>query len=373
MLLIPTLTYAILVATAPVVASPAPSAKTVPPKAELMAEATRKTIDAIVVERDDAKNSAERAVEQRNLAALIAALAIAAAVALGVRILRAPAVAKPDTSPALERKPSAELPAKSTTRILSITVRDPSTGSVQRERKEITVRNPRGGFTLLEVLIAVALLATATGFFAMNVSTIRSLQRTEHEVTVARELGRQLQERIMGAQWATLGTDHLDDGSKHQFVHGAWAWHRREHKPFCVDTDGAQMPPMTDDPNVADRHNLIKLGLLAGRPGLDNLRVWVEYYRSEAIETIATSAPTDLKNRWNKLIAPADADAVNKIPGDPVDQILPLSPSLFALTTTTNVVTEQTTLDEIAVRILIVWNASIGGERRHEIVFVRRQ
>jgi prepilin-type N-terminal cleavage/methylation domain-containing protein len=148
---------------------------------------------------------------------------------------------------------------------------------------------PERGFSLLEVMIAVAILAVALTALLGNLGTLDSAHVANRETAKAQEIAQVLAERIQGARWTRLGT--ADE---------PWSWHRREPRSA---SDTPAIRPMTETDTTsgwiasAPRlvHNLLLqapsgagLGIEREPSGLDDLAVYLEYYRPAATADAAT-------------------------------------------------------------------------------------
>ena len=123
--------------------------------------------------------------------------------------------------------------------------------------------------------------------------------------------------------------------------------------------DGDSLPPVrgtlpTDIANYYDtseRYNWLQfLGMLDGRSGLNNLRVYIEYYDSmESMEGILH------RDQFNAAIAEAKHQ-------------LEQSHALLDLEDLDDLDAES-----VVIRVIVVWNRDTGGEGRHELTVARRQ
>lgn len=210
------------------------------------------------------------------------------------------------------------------------------TGEGSGARKPTTVltrRPPRDGFTLLEVMIVVAILTTGLAFMIGQVYTLNKAQQATRQLARVQELTQVMAERLQGAAWIRLGTSGEP-----------WSWHRR-------DDAAALNPPLTETAMLSDgvtpdpNHNLIALGLLDTRSGLDNLRVHVEYYRNTVLQGV------DSRRTWDT----SRTNPFHQMAQDPVQ---------FDL---------RNVLNDIIIRVVVRWNSSSGGQQQHELVLSRRQ
>ena len=152
----------------------------------------------------------------------------------------------------------------------------------------------RRGFSYLEVLISVGILATALVTMIGSIFSLHLAHESEREDAVVQQLANAMVERVMGANFATLGQSILATVTPDQ---NAWSWQRRATlMPNQVqlefgqtDNSGAALtvpvnPPLSEhiptptsvQPNFTN--DLISLGIEPGLSGLNGLRVYVEYY-----------------------------------------------------------------------------------------------
>jgi prepilin-type N-terminal cleavage/methylation domain-containing protein len=226
------------------------------------------------------------------------------------------------------------------------------------------------GFSLMEVMISVAVLATVLTAVISSSFTLRQIQRSAQEQSQVEELANHLAERILGANWDWLGRDRPDDlDAGIEYQRGAWSWHRRATGRLASQTP--VNPPLTETAAVTTNSNLIGVGLLAQPSGIDDLKVYLEYYRSTVLDAVfsartaaiaptasapsgAASAPNAPSEEWAKLMTTATND----------DHIMPESPTEMDLSTETRA---------LVVRVIVTWNSHSGGGRRYELVFARRK
>ncbi len=162
----------------------------------------------------------------------------------------------------------------------------------------------RAAFSLIEVMIAVAILGFALMTMLGNIGTLSGAHQFNQETAKAQEIAQILAERIHGAKFSLLGTiDH------------PWSWQRWDG-PLSSPLPNPY-PPLTEA-NFTTGSSLLVIGAIyAGAPvyvhhlrvrpvpatpaargiglvreatGLDNLRVYLEYYRPGATSTGATWA-----------------------------------------------------------------------------------
>jgi type II secretory pathway pseudopilin PulG len=231
-------------------------------------------------------------------------------------------------------------------------------------------------FSLLEVMISVAVLATVLMAVMSSSYTLRQVQRSAKEQSQVEELTANLGERIMGANWDWIGRERPDEtvnGTTISYKKGAWSWHRREQRwksqssARVLITPGPVNNPLREEPlsgqtTLAADDDLVKVGLLEEKTGIENLSVFVEYYRSSLLEAVfnATTgeAPSD---KWRQYAPAGISDETEQVTDD---KIYPQDENVMNL---------RNDAKAIIVRIVVTWKSTIGGERRHELVFARRK
>ena len=128
-----------------------------------------------------------------------------------------------------------------------------------------TTSRPRSGFSLLEVMVALSILGVGMAVVSANWATLFSMRRSVGDQQQALAALSTVAERIASADWAGLGTD-------------AAPWSRGRY----FDRDGSTtigLPPLSENPSN-QREHLRAQGLLAMGTGLNNLKIYVEYYRA---------------------------------------------------------------------------------------------
>ena len=285
----------------------------------------------------------------------------------------APVVAKPPAaktpsapSPALERKttsatprPAASAPGTraepatdrmhtptpvggSASILMPVEFEEPAQATQADDNAQVRITNRMGrtlayqGLALLEVMISLAILATVLASLSAGIYGLSSSRRAAQEDAAVGSVMRRGAERLMGAEWEWLGRDRIDDPQR-----GAWTWPRPQtDKPL---TAGAH-PPLREDAGNAT--NDVRTQLLAGsRSGLDDLRLYLEYYRPAALELCFTPVDrTAAATMWS------DIREAHRLP-------LPMD-------------LRQHT-DAVVVRLLATWATNDGVARQRELVFAR--
>lgn len=201
-----------------------------------------------------------------------------------------------------------------------------------------------------------------------NLYSLNEAHKSAREDAKVQELAQLIGERLMGANWNSLGQDVAL-----QTDHNAWSWHRRATAmPAGFWVLGQKKSPVNlpleENPSPADANrNLISLGLVSGQTGIKNLKVYLEYYQMD----VAGNVMENVRNSVINGKTPREAWAIEC--GDPVMGTAP--------TTTTNIFVPESVLDmnlsrinpAVVMRVLIKWDPITGGTRWHELVLARRK
>lgn len=284
-------------------------------------------------------------------------------------------------------------------------------------RPSSAMTTPRtSGLSILDVMIALMVLAILLAAVSSSWFTLRSVQKLSIEENKVHELAQTLSERLVGASWDWLGRDRPDemktimvpdpmdpndrtkdiptDVVERYWRRCAWSWHRREKKASTSAT-AVLLPPMTDkdwtaedyarfradtvaplttadvdriDTSIpADQrinpHNLIDLGLIDGPTGLANLQVYVEYYRAGMLDTLFLEDHSTTTAYWRNVTS-GNSDGAMVMPESPFaadDVELQMNPADPLLNQ-----------QALVIRIIVTW-----GDRpkahRHELVLARRK
>ncbi len=192
------------------------------------------------------------------------------------------------------------------------------------------------GFSLLEVMISLTILATVLTAISGGIYSLSSFQRATSEEVLVRDAMQMWGERVMGAEWEWLGRDRTDDPLK-----GAWSWERPETTDKLVA--GEFQPLREGGSNLA--HDASAQLLDHTKSGIQNLKFYLEYYRPTALEVCFTPADgAAAKAAWKEL---RNSYRLAR----PIDL-------------------RQHT-DAVVVRLTATWSASDGGTRRRELVLAR--
>lgn len=206
-------------------------------------------------------------------------------------------------------------------------------------------RNPgRWAFSMIEVMISVAILATVTTVLASNLYSLNQARINMKERAVAREIARLMSERIQSENFAQLGTSNTTLG---------WSWHRRltPLPGFAASVN----PPLTETAANAE-DNLITQGLLQQRSEISNLSVYLEYYRNTTLMQ-AMVASTDPATTWREISTSTGTYAS----------------SLAYILPETNPLADSANDPFIMMRIIVRWTAYIGGTQQLELVVAKKQ
>lgn len=286
----------------------------------------------------------------------------------------------------------------------------------------------RRGFSLMEVMIAVAVLSVALLAAASNIMSLNQAHAAQREDAAVQVIANQLIERIMGATFSQLGQAVPQTIQADQ---NAWSWQRRATPlPAAVAIQYNEIsgggavtapinPPMGEygtDPMYATT-DLVQLGIEGQQSGISNLRVYLEYYSMNvmndmmAYQTAAIASPTTATATMQRTSWMAEVG--NVFLTDPTQNPIPIVPAPSAgsfppavtgsgpYPTTcyptpysgTNIYfpesasssTSMTQLnllqpavpttsqnDAVMVRVLVFWVSAAKGQRWHEICVVRR-
>jgi len=226
----------------------------------------------------------------------------------------------------------------------------------------------RVGFSLLEVMIAIAILATALSVAIGTIYTLHQGRAALDEELKAQAIAQVMVERLQGASWDSLGK-YIDDVPGHN----AWSWHRRATKQlvFLPSMDPNVTPPMQEKALRPD-DDLIALGILSAPSGVRNLKVYLEYYQIKLVESVnermIADATLDARRIWWDAVGdPIQGKTPTNDLGTDVEIYLPEDPNVFNLRNLRSV------NDPVLMRILINWESSVGGTRWHEVVVSRRK
>jgi len=177
-----------------------------------------------------------------------------------------------------------------------------------RPRPASAAARARRGFTFVEVMISVCILAAALITMMGTIYSLNTAHQGEREDAIVQQLANTMVERVMGANFATLGQAILPTVTPDQ---NAWSWQRRATLlPTQVAQQFGQIdmttavltqpvnPPLMENvpasnPNQATS-DLVLLGLEPSVTGLNGLRVYLEYYNMNILlnqQALAVATP----------------------------------------------------------------------------------
>jgi hypothetical protein len=132
----------------------------------------------------------------------------------------------------------------------------------------------RAAFSLLEAMIALTILAVGTLAVLGNITSLNTGRQATEERQKVQAVVRSLTERLQSADWGTMRTDDLP-WTLGRYESGGSTFPNDRTTPM-TDTTSAAAPdcllPMTSDGRKG-------LSILTEPSGLENLQVWLEYYR----------------------------------------------------------------------------------------------
>lgn len=199
-------------------------------------------------------------------------------------------------------------------------------------------------FTLVEVMIAVAVLTIGMFGVLSMIPTLSKARESAVEMVIARQLAATIAERIQGTAWKDLGGTTTQIGGAVNI--NAWSLPRYRDKTVPVN------PPLTEtdpDPN----NNLIACAILSQRAGVPDLKVYVEYY--DAARAGLRDAP-DRKSWYDALIVANRWPISNKI----ADFSDTLAQATLGTPTT-------------VVRIIVTWREQNGSPQNSHEIFISRK
>lgn len=117
------------------------------------------------------------------------------------------------------------------------------------------------GFTIIEVMISLAILAVGVAAILTHMFTLKSVRDASRDAAIVENVANELIERFSGARWEVLGTTSV-----------VWSVHR----PYTILAVGN---PLTDT-NDGSINSLVTIGVLKQPTGMKDLRVYIDYYRA---------------------------------------------------------------------------------------------
>ena len=193
-------------------------------------------------------------------------------------------------------------------------------------------------FTLIEVMIAVAVLAVGMFGVLSMIPTLSSARTQAVEMVIARQVADTMAERIQGVAWRELGGTRTSPGT---YNTNAWSLPRYRSSMSPIN------PPMTED-SPDPNHNLLANGVIAQRTGVPDLKVYLEYYNGAIMKSA-----TDRTSWYNAINGSTGiGNRMNTFNG-----------------TSSDVLTPST-----IVRIIVTWREQNGAPvNSHEIFTARRE
>jgi prepilin-type N-terminal cleavage/methylation domain-containing protein len=196
----------------------------------------------------------------------------------------------------------------------------------------------RAAFSLLEVMISIAVLAVALGFIVGHYQFLDQNRQFTEQMSKAQEIARQIMDRVASLEPAKLGV----------LADAPWSIPRFE------DAD------VTDDAAAMTEADLIAMNLRAAPSGLESLRVYVEYYRG--LTDAALPGPNNLGVMDDAAIT--SAAAFHTSFADPTWR------TPRRLLRTIKPATQVAAEKPFAVRILVTWGPQ--SAQRVELLTARR-
>jgi prepilin-type N-terminal cleavage/methylation domain-containing protein len=275
----------------------------------------------------------------------VTAVAIKAAAAVPVAVAK-PAPPVPvmaaRSDPHLDYAPTDAMPANQFTANRPSILLAPEIDESVLETTQVRIARSQGrelarqGFSLLEVMISLAILATVLSSIGAGIFSLTSAKRSATEETAVSDLMRMWSERIMGGDWEWLGRNRSEDP-----LNGAWSWQRPETNVPLAKGD---FPPLREGVKESNNDAAIQV-LGTEHSGLADLHLYLEYYQPIALElcftpidgAAARSTWADTRNAY-RLMPPIDL---------------------------------RKQIDAVVVRLSATWSSANGGTRRRELVFAR--
>ena len=224
---------------------------------------------------------------------------------------------------------------------------------------------------MIEVMVSIAVLLIAVMGILGAIGNLNRWDNSERDVNQVQQLARVMAERIQGGTWANLG----------QTIE-PWSWHRRQvPRPGKTTT---KVPPLTETDTTTQTingqslqvNNLIGLGIIASPTGLKNLKVFIEYYRNDAVAASGGEMALRPSVTYNSVTYPALIFPARASTGADVDMGFPEDPDVASsdhINLAIDPITNTTNNDAVIVRIAIQWEIDGGVTRTHQILLARRQ
>ncbi len=220
---------------------------------------------------------------------------------------------------------------------------------------------------MIEVMIAAAILAGVLAGVLGYLGSVDQAQTANSDAAEVQEILHTMGERFLGTSWNDIG--RRLSGSNASFDPNAWSWPRRATARSSGDSWYADIP-LVEGSSDSNR-DLVRQGILKRTTGLPGLRVYVEYYRQDAVMQCATHA--DPPARWRQIAGHPLSG------GSPTEKTFLYPPSPAVITGQADVpdspdkVDLRAINDAICIRILVTWRPEAGGARWQELTLLRKK
>lgn len=220
--------------------------------------------------------------------------------------------------------------------------------------------SPRTGLSILEVMIAVAILASALSIVGGTIYSMHLARTSIDEEIKVQAIAQTLVERLQGARWEDLGRDVSSYPGRN-----AWSWHRRATKQLAYPAVSDFPRPLRDDAPLKE-HDLVNSGLLEDKSGIVDLELYLEYYQmgimSEMSQRLRDDPKLDPRELWAEFV------------GDPRSGKSPIHNNISLYLPEDPLVMDLSVVDpSVILRVLVRWKSADGGIRWHELVVARRR
>ena len=223
---------------------------------------------------------------------------------------------------------------------------------------------PRAGLSLIEVIVSVAILATAISALLGNIYALNMRNQQNIETTRVRDICHQFAERLQGVNWNQIGADTLP-----------WTWARigpvdaNVHDPDGEPDEASDIPGGFQEYNLPLHENAADIedellsstvtdangvttvyGLIDEPSGVEDLRIWLEYRR------MADFTGANTPEAWRTAMADPDT-LVDVQSRESIGRGF-----------------DPTNYNEaLIVRIVARWTSITGDRRHYEVTFSRRR
>lgn len=220
------------------------------------------------------------------------------------------------------------------------------------------------GFTIIEVMIAIAILAAGIGVIMDNWASLNQARREAEETATINKLVETVTNRFLGALGGEIGKTSAP----------SLAWTEARLMPVDLSNIGSYLGRSEDE--------LIDFGILSQQTYVENLMLYIEYYRSVDVTQNGIPHPGLLGNDDEDLTNDANSPSANE--GE-IRNIFnqPLIRSNYRLTVDGNKglagLVEDGTIgryDSVIIRVVVVWGTKVLPtslpERKIECLLSRR-